>query len=139
MKRREWIAGVTSLALLAAVAWFLMPQREVTFSTVREASVRIAAQGFQCTSDRIDGMLDHGFLVTRDETSWQAVNVVAKAGPMGPEWKGKVWVSGVVPNQIWNMPEGASAKMWGGVYAYGDGDFLAEIEIALQRGRAGQM
>ena len=139
MKRREWIAGISVLALLAAVAWFLVPPRAVTFATVREASVKILTEGFRCTSDRADGQLDHGFLITRTDTTWSEVNVLAKAGPMGPEWKGKVWISGVLPNQVCNKPDGAAARLWGGVYAYGDGDFLAEIEGALQRGRAGQM
>jgi hypothetical protein len=134
MKRREWIAGIAVLALLGATAWLLMPRPDVAFVTVRQASGSITAEGFRCTSDRADGQLENGFLVTREETNWREVNVLPKAGPMGPEWKGKVWITGVVPNQIWNMPDGAAAKLWGGVYAYGDGAFLAEIEGALQRG-----
>lgn len=139
MKRREWALGFAALAVLLGTAWFFLPPRAVSFGNVRDASVHILAQGFHCTSDRMDGQLDNGFLVTRDQTTWNEVNTVAKAGPMGPEWKGKVWVSGAYPNQIWNMPDGAPARLWGGVYAFGDGDFLAEIELALQRGQPGQM
>ena len=73
-------------------------------------------------------------MVSRTPTTWTEVNGIAKVGPMGPAWHGKVWVtsrvSGSYPNA--GMPYKAKLRLWGKVFAFGDEEVLDELELALQ-------
>jgi hypothetical protein len=135
MQRKDWLIGITALALLLLVAWFLVPKSPTSFVSVHDASRRIAAAGFRCTGDRADGQLDNGFLVTREEIKWEDVAVLRKAGPIDEQWKGKVWVAYHSARQIYSVPDQAEVRLWGSVCAFGDGELLAEIEGALRHTR----
>jgi len=139
MKRKEWLLGIAVLACLVAVAWFLWPRPGVYCADLEEARTVIEAEGFFCTSDRVDGKICTGFLVTRAATTADDVNLLCKVGPMGQDWKGKVWVQIHKPTQTWMIPETADARVWGGVHVFGDKSFLEQLEAALQRGRASSM
>lgn len=132
MKRTDWIAGLAVLGMLLLITWLLLPPRAINFEGLDDACATIAARGFHCASDCADGRIDAGFLVSREETTPESVNQLCKAGPMGPEWKGKVWIRSYSPERVWTMPDDAHARIWGHVCVFGDGEFLAELEGTLQ-------
>lgn len=133
MKRTRWlVVGMTVLIL--GLYWIFSAPTPIVFPSVNEASASIAGAGFHCTSDREDGVVSCGFLVTNEESNWKVANNLCKIGKMGPEWKGKVWVtytneSGV----LCIVPDDAATRTWGGVLAYGDARLLDQIEETLRR------
>lgn len=134
MKRNRWIVAIVGVAAFLGICWALTPPPPIVFPNVQEACVRVTAAGFHCTSDREDGVTANGFLVTQEETDWRVVNVLWKIGKMGPEWKGKVWVTFSTDQlALCGIPNGAASRSWGVVCAYGDADLLNQIECSLRR------
>jgi len=138
MKRARWIfLGAFALFLLLRL---FFPTPTITFHDVKEASNSIQAVGFRCTSDRVDGIVASGFMVTEEDATWKDANNLCKSGPMGPEWKGKVWVSLVPAHGTYGtIPENAPTRSWGGVVAFGDAKLLDQLENTLQRAAGGMM
>lgn len=134
MKRNRWIIAIAGVVAFLVMCWLLNSPSPIVFPNVQEACVNVTAAGFHCTSDREDGVVAHGFLITQDETDWQAANNLCKIGKMGPEWKGKVWVTYTNNNgAICVLPDDASSRLWGSVCAFGDADLLNQIESTLRR------
>jgi len=134
MNRKRWTIGLLTLIVCGVAGWFLLHREvPVVFPTLEQAYVSIKQEGFLCVSDRVDGEIGAGFLVSREELTWAEVNSLVKAGPMGENWKGKVWVSYDSGRSLVIIPENAHARVWGNVLAFGDKDFLTEIDSALQR------
>ena len=51
---------------------------------------------------------------------------------VGPEWKGKVWVTQNPRNyHLQTIPDQADSRVWGEVLAFGDAPLLSEIDDAL--------
>lgn len=133
MKRTRWMI-VAMTILILGLYWAFSAPTPIVFSTIGDARVNIKSAGFHCTTDRADGFIQSGFLVTREESDWKVVNNLCKIGKMGEEWKGKVWVtytneSGV----LCTVPDDAPTRTWGGVLAYGDAKLLDQIEESLRR------
>jgi hypothetical protein len=139
MKRKDWLLGFAVLACLLAIAWYLWPRASISYADLMEARTGIEAEGFFCTSDRTDGKICTGFMVTREPATADEANLLPRGGPMGPEWDGKIWVRKCTGATYWTMPDNVEHRIWGGVCVFGDKDFLAEIEAALLRGRVSQM
>ena len=123
--------SAATFAMLIGCAVFAR-QQDVTFERLQEARIRLADLGFHCSSDAANGHTGCGFLISRTALSWSEVGMLRKTGPMGPEWQGKVWVT--LNPQHWrleSLPEHAGVRIWGSVIAFGDCDFLKEIDDAL--------
>jgi hypothetical protein len=134
MKRNRWILALAGMAAFLGLCWALTSPPPIVFPNVPEACVNVTAAGFHCTSDREDGIIAHGFLVTTDETDWRVANSLCKIGKMGPEWKGKVWVTySNTRGALCVLPDDAASRTWGTVCAYGDADLLNQIEGTLRR------
>jgi hypothetical protein len=139
MKRRDWLTGLGLIAFLTLLAVFFFPAPDLKITDVQQAAASIKKSGFHCVSDRADGRIEDGFVVSRKKTTWEEANGLCKVGPMTPAWKGKVWVGAYKPERNWTIPDDALARIWGGVYAFGDRELLAAIEDALRKGDAGDM
>jgi hypothetical protein len=124
-------AGALVLLAAAGVCCFAR-HHEVRFLRLHDAHDRLKSAGFCCVSDREDGILSTGFLLSRRPLSWIDAGSLCKTTPMGPHWQGKVGVT--VNNEHWeilSLPDRAGVRVWGKVVAYGDEDLLNEIDAAL--------
>lgn len=131
MTRLILAAGAT-IALATAGLSYVAKQNEIAFTHLSEAKDRLVDTGFYCISDRSDGSLGCGFLISREAMSWSEAGLLRKIGPMGPEWKGKVWVT--LHQEHWrvvSLPDHAGVRVWGSVVAYGDEEVLSELEEFL--------
>jgi hypothetical protein len=130
----KWMGWVSGLVLLGAVVSFpfCTQQPGVTFHHLQQAKARLAAAGFICTVDSAGGKLGSGFLISREAMSWCEVGSLCKTGAMGPQWTGKAWVTTNPANfNLETLPDRAATRAWGDVVAFGDDQFLAEIDAAL--------
>jgi hypothetical protein len=132
MKRTRCL--LAAIVVVFVFLWFAFPApRPIVFANVTEASVNIKAAGFHCTSDRNDGIIQSGFLITTEEANWKVANDLCKVGKMGPDWKGKVWISySGLTGTLCNVPDDATTRTWGGVCAFGDSNLLDQIEGTLR-------
>jgi len=123
---------VSICGLLLLVSYFRSPA--ITFDNLKQAQSRIAAAGYHCRSDRADGMLEFGFLVTHESVDWPVVAELMKVEPFGPEWHGKVWIA-ILGDQfeLSSIPNVPGTRIWGKTVAFGDPEFLDEIEKAIRR------
>jgi hypothetical protein len=106
MKLKGSIVGAVSILLICTVV--LDRRNKIEFKSLRESKSRLEAIGFHCIPDRSDGSWAAGFIVGRSPGSWEQVNTMCKSRPLGPDWKGKAWVS--VNSPLWrseHMPEKA--------------------------------
>lgn len=134
MKRREWLTvlGVAALLLTS----FLLSRPAISFARLEDACMRIRLAGFHCTGDAADGRMMQGFLVSRERVSLDGVNALCKTGKMGPAWQGKVWIAWNTPNwTLCTVPDDAGTLHWGHVTAFGDRQFLEELENKLRTPR----
>ena len=137
MKLKDWLVGIPLLIVPCVMAWFLAPAPAPSFQRVEEARIGIQACEFYCIGDRADGQMDSGFFVSREPVCWADLNDLTKAGPLGPGWKGKVWVSrrsGQAFAAV--LPDNVEPRIWGRLCAFGDDKLLTDIENAL-RGQRG--
>jgi hypothetical protein len=123
-------AGVW-LALAASALFF--NHHEVTFRRLPDAKAALAASGYHCVSDCAGGDIGCGFMISREAISWHEVGTLRKAGPMGREWQGKVWVT-INPDcwRLQTIPDQAGARVWGAVVAFGDDELLRELDALLR-------
>ena len=131
MSRKQWL--IVPCSLLALFLLLILGKSPISFGNLDEAKEEIATAGFHCTSDRKDGKIVGGFLVTRELVDWVDVNELPRPGRAGPQWDGKAWVTtvyGLKPIQA-GLGE-PSVRVWGKVVAFGDDAFLDEIEGALR-------
>ena len=54
---------------------------------------------------------------------------------MRSNWKNKVWIRSHAPGLMPTIPDDAGTRVWGCIFAYGDPEFLDEIENRLCRMR----
>jgi hypothetical protein len=129
----RWFLAAGAVVVLATVALtYVAKQYEISFRHLHDAQARVLGAGFHCTSDRADGTLSTGFLISREMVTWSQVGSLRKVGPMGPNWKGKVWVTFSSNDwQLTSLPDHAGMRVWGTVIAYGDEEFLSEIDNSL--------
>ena len=138
MNRDRWLIAAAIVLFLVARA-FIVPTH-IQFKTLTDASTSIKAAGFHCRSDRADGIIQSGFLVSQNEVTWQEVNELNKIGKLGAEWKGKVWVtSNGAFGDVGTLPEDGCKRVWGDVWAFGDEKFLVLLEGVLQSQGPGNM
>jgi hypothetical protein len=132
MSRLRWL--LLPCAILAVLTVTLAWPRPITFGDLEQAQDQIAHGGYCCTSDRQDGQVQFGFMVTRVPTDWTSVAETMKVGALGPNWRGKVWIARISSSyQLASIPEATGARIWGSVIAFGDSELLAEIEQSLWR------
>jgi hypothetical protein len=125
-----------SLAILGAVAiaglstlGFRARELDMTFVNLAEARSRLADAGYYCTTDRLDGTLATGFLLSREPAQWNEAGALRKIGAMGSQWHGKAWVTFSSPLwQLQTLPENAGLRVWGKVIVFGDENLLREID-----------
>jgi hypothetical protein len=128
---RYCVACAASLLILVGyLIWSKAPV--IAFSGLRDAHARFISAGFHCTSDAIDGQVGSGFVLSREKLGWADAVELRKSGTMGPEWKGRVWVT-VNPGfwQIEAIPDDAATRTWGEIVAFGDAELLEEIESSM--------
>jgi hypothetical protein len=123
--------GATLLVLTAAIAFFTR-HHDLTFDRLHEARSKLATMGLHVTSDCANGQFSCGFMISRSSATWSDVCCLRKSGTMGPEWRGRVWVT-LSPNdwRIESIPDRAGVRVWGSVIAFGDDELLREIEASL--------
>src|SRR5437879_1401988 len=85
-------AGTTTVLGVGSLA-YIAKRHDITFDHLRDAKSALVAAGYHCTSDCANGRLSSGFLLSREDVSWSDASKLCKVGVMGPEWKGKVWVT----------------------------------------------
>ncbi len=137
MRRRDWmIVGVALIGVIAV--WSLVPRPRVHFDDIDEAwdgikRVRIIRAPPTCAM----AIFKNGFMISKDEATWVQAGDLYKAGPMGPEWKNKVWVMPLSRSEtkVYVIPDDAGTRVWGRVFVYGDSAFLNEIEAGLSKQR----
>src|SRR5262245_43983368 len=131
MNRRWIVASCVTLALLTALC-LGMRQHAIAFQSLDQAKARLLAAGFQCSSDSSHGNTTTGFMISRESISAEEICGICKAGDLGPQWKGRVWVT-LNPDswQIHSIPDHADTRVWGSVIAFGDGAFLTEVDDVL--------
>ena len=126
--------SVLAVVAMCMVLRSLLTPEPIVFQDLGEASRCIKAVGFCVTSDRADGIIQSGFLVTEEQVGSIEANNLCKIGKMGPEWKGRVWVSQVSPAfYLGTVPDDAKPRTWGDLCAFGDPVLLDQIENKLQR------
>lgn len=126
----HWI-GLTGLAFLLALVEVLMP-RHLGFQDLKEAAAEARASGLFVTSDRADGVIVHGFVVSPYPIHYTDANLL-KIGKMGPEWKDKVWVTRTSCNSCLEViPEDAAVQSWGNVIAIGDSQLLVRLQAKFR-------
>ena len=131
MKRVALFVSALSILLLSALV--LNRKTEMAFTSLVEAKSRMASGGFHCIGDCADGRCSTGFFVSRAPVQWEVANIMSKTKRLGPEWKGKAWVS--LDSPFWRsevIAENAGWRTWGNVTAMGDAEFLVELEEALR-------
>jgi hypothetical protein len=132
MNRKLWL-----ILPCGVVAFFVLQffsDSSVTFADLETAKKKLVSAGYHCTSDRADGKLASGFMVTREPSHWRDFCELPKGGRVGPEWSGRVWVAtrGGSSFHLDTVPDEPSSRIWGKVVAFGDHILLAEIERALR-------
>lgn len=129
MRRDFWLVAPLCL-LLIAVTYMLLRDRPDLYV----AKTDLVASGYHCTSDRQDGLLEFGFMITREPARWDDVGAVMKIGSVESDWRGKVWVAKMDGEmQLRTTPDTGGVRIWGNVVAFGDRKFLDEIELQLRR------
>jgi hypothetical protein len=132
MKSWKVCAGALALILLSTAVGLFTRSPEVAFERIQDAQSKLASLGLHVTTDSADGQLSCGFMLSRTSATWTDVCSLRKNGAMGPEWRGRVWVT-LNPTvwQLESVPERAGVRVWGSVVAFGDDELLREIEAAL--------
>jgi len=131
MSRKHWL--LVPSGLLALVICFFCRERPISYLDLKHAQSDLVAIGYCCTSDRADGRLAFGFMVTREPTDWLTVGSSVKTGPLGPDWHGKVWVATIGNRfQLETTPDTNDIRVWGNLVAFGDKALLDEIEGAIK-------
>jgi len=118
--------------IVGGLLCLLLRDGSVHFTDIHHAKASIEEAGFACVGDRRDGTVGNGFIVSREPIDWFEANELWKAGPMGPAWKDKLWVAKASRKLILETTPGDKPPhMWGNVLAFGDQEFLVEVEQAL--------
>jgi hypothetical protein len=132
MRRKGWLLiGVVVLGLIATRQIAL--EQQIVFGDISEAANSFRALNYTCHSDRLDGILDYGFMVSKEPADWADAAKLCKVGPMRPHWKNKVWVAPLSAG--WptrTVPEDAEMRIWGHVHVFGDREFLCELERGVR-------
>ena len=98
-----------------------------------EAATLAEASGFYVASDRADGIIQHGFVVSPYPIGYVDANLLLKIGNMGPEWKDKVWVTRTSSNfYLEAIPDDAAVQTWGNVVCIGDFQALKRFRDKLR-------
>jgi hypothetical protein len=132
MKLAHWL-GLVGLAFFLGLIAVLMQRRPLDFQNLDEAAAKAKEVGFFVMSDRADGIIEVGFLVTPDPANTTDANNLFKIGKMGPEWNKKVWVTRTSRlSNLVAISDGAVLHYWGNVVAFGDSQMLDELEAKLR-------
>jgi hypothetical protein len=131
MWRCSLAAGGIVLFALIGVTW-VAGRHPVEFANLNEAKAYLAEAGFATYMDHADEGMGTGFLISKEPATMSQVRMLCKIGPMGPQWKGKVWVTFNCHDwKLASLPDGAAVRIWGGVIAFGDEELLREIDAAF--------
>lgn len=131
---KDWkvCASVLALVLVSGTITWLGRDPGMGFERIHEAQSKLAGLGLHVTTDRANGHVSCGFMLSRDAAKWTDVCLLRKTGSMGPEWRGRVWVT-LNPSvwQLESIPDHAGIRVWGSVIAFGDDELLREIEATF--------
>ena len=131
MKTAHWIS-LMGLALLLSLASELTPQH-FEFQDLDEAATKAEASGFFVASDRADGVIQNGFVVSPHPITYVDANHLLKTGKMGPAWKDKVWVTTTSGNfSLESISEDVAVHSWGNVIGFGDPQLLKVVQAKFQ-------
>jgi hypothetical protein len=131
MNWKTCLASGTVLLVMMSVAHYFKP-RPVAARSIQDLHAELIAAGFTCTSDRSDGRIETGLLVSRDSLSTEEVNRLSKASTEGPGWRGKVWVTHTRPDWQLQIPSrDENVRRWGGIVAFGDEQLVRDIDALL--------
>ena len=138
MKARSWtVGGILAIGLVAILVTLLLREPAVSYQSLTHAYRDVKSLNYACCSDRSDGAVVHGFMVSKENASWEDAALLCKVGPMGENWKNKVWVVPVgADSEMPTMPNDAGARLWGQVFVFGDRAFISELERGLRRKRS---
>ena len=128
---QHWLAIAFAAAVVTIATYSSRPAR-ARFDSLQAAKAKLDAVGFHCSSDQSIGGIGSGFCISRASVTVEEVASLCKVGRMGESWRGKVWVT-LSPDcwQLQTIPEDAETRVWGSVVAFGDGEFLNEIDDLL--------
>ena len=118
--------------LIASSYW--VNSKSATYRDLKQTYTVVVLQyGLHCRSDRNDGEIASGFMISRKPLAWEDVNEVPKVRPMRLEWQGKVWVTSHMNLQYpqVTIPDKAKLHIWGTMFAFGDEDIISELEHEL--------
>lgn len=136
MVAKSWLALVVATTFVGVALY--VSSGEIRFGSLTSARNAMESSGFYCISDRLDGTVEEGgFVVSRDQLSWEMVNCMRKVGEMNPHWQRMAWVTarGAHLGDLMSCPEGADVRVWGNVYIVGQSAVLDEIERTLREHR----
>jgi len=132
-RKRMAAAGIVAGGLVFSLVYF---NPSVSYNELAEAHNDIKGAGFLCTADRADGKTANAFLVSRTPITWDEANKIWKSGNTKDDWTGKVWVArNSAKFALETSPNDQPPRVWGRVLAFGDPQFLDEIEGQLKRTR----
>ncbi len=134
MNSNRWllIGALVALLLLGSCL-----ERTTSFNNLKEAQISLRSLGYYCISDRRDGIIGNGFLVSCENVDWVEVNSMAKVGQIGEEWRGRIWFAVIddAEAELLSVPDWPGRRVWGNVVAFGDDQLLDEIDARLTRDR----
>lgn len=129
-----------AFAILVVAACYYFWPKSVSFPDIHDARAAVEEAGYHCIADRADGKVNNGFFVTRRPLAWEDANEMWKAGLLGEEWKGRVWVTRNSANlPLATSHDDVAPRIWGNVLALGDPELLDELETTLQNPPVGTM
>ena len=134
MGRKVWLVVGLILVGMIVVHPLVFPP-SVRFDCIQEALTSIKKLNYTCCSDMCNGKIVSAFMVSKEKATWMQACELCKSGPIGPNWKNKVWVVRLPSEMMPTIPDDAGTRIWGCIFAYGDPAFLDEIEIGLRRFR----
>jgi hypothetical protein len=126
------LVGVVGLAFLLTLVGVLMP-KPLEFQNLDEIAAKVQAVGYFVTSDRADGVIENGFVVSPYPINYSDANHLVKIGKMGPEWKDRLWVTRTSSNFCLEaIPDDAAHHSWGNVVAIGDSQLLDRLQTKFR-------
>jgi hypothetical protein len=127
---RRWSLELFGFLCILSLAVLFLEQRQAcAFDNLHHAHTQLVKAGYCCASDREVGRLQYSFVLSPDALTRTDVVAMRRAGPMGRDWKGRVWI--VAPASASAMvtaPGDVPPRVWGAVWAFGDRELLDEIE-----------
>lgn len=140
MKKKTCFAAFSMTALLLLLLALCWQNRDVHFASLEDAETRIRDAGFVCSMDgQLPTVEANGFLVSRETVPRKEICEMPKVGPYDlAKWKGRIWIARIGNATSMGLDEkspGYAFRVWGNVAAFGDREFLSEVESSVRTGQ----